>query len=106
AIAHGTPSLHLRRFMIALWARNRKIRGLGLPGCALAVTVPISMNPNPSAAHARRATPFLSRPAESPIAFGKLRPKSVFGFDDGRKHLSTRSARPKCEALPSNATVK
>ena len=59
------------------------MRGFELPGCALAVTVPISMKPKPSAAHAGKATPFLSSPAASPIGFGKVSPKTVLGFGAG-----------------------
>ena len=69
--------------MSACCSGKRKMRGFGFPDCALAVTVPISMNPKPSAAHAGRATPFLSNPAASPIGFGKFTPKTVFGFRGG-----------------------
>ena len=40
----------------------RNIRGLSFPACGRGVTVPSSTNPNPTAHHARTATPFLSIP--------------------------------------------
>ena len=106
ATASAPSLLKPRRLISACWLGNRKMRGSGFPGCAFAVTVPISTKPNPSAAHAGSATPFLSNPAASPIGFGKLRPNSVFGFDGGWKNLSTRSARSKCEAPRSNSMVR
>ena len=66
--------------MSASCSGKRKMRGRGFPGCAFAVTVPISTNPKPSAAHAGRATPFLSNPAASPTGFGNLMPNTVVGF--------------------------
>jgi hypothetical protein len=72
----------------------------------MAVTVPISMKPNPSAAQTGRATPFLSSPAARPMGFGKVKPNSVFGFDGGVNRFSTCSAGSKREALQSDAIVK
>ena len=39
------------------------MRGLGLPGCPLGVTVPTSTKPNPMAARPSMQRAFLSRPA-------------------------------------------
>ena len=103
----SAPSLlKPRRLINASCSGKRKMRGLVFPGWGLAVTVPISMKPNPSAAQADRATPFLSRPAASPIGFGKSRPKTVFGFAGGRKTSSARNARSTCEAPCSKAIVR
>ncbi len=65
--------------MIASLSRSRNSRGLSLPGCARAVTVPTSTNPKPSAGHARSATPFLSIPAARPTALGKRTPNTSTG---------------------------
>ena len=64
------------RLMTASSSGSRKRRGLGLPGCARAVTVPISAKPKPSASHAGRATAFLSKPAASPSGAGKRTPNT------------------------------
>src|ERR1043166_462141 len=77
------------------------MRGLGLPGWDFAVTVPISTKPNPSAARAGIATPFLSKPAARPMGVGKVSPKSLFGFGSGANRSSWRSTRGRVEAARS-----
>src|SRR5437762_3470607 len=74
------------------------MRGLGFPGWAFAVTVPISTKPKPSAAQAGIATPFLSKPAARPTGLGNARPKTVFGLGGGLKRSSIRSPAEKEEA--------
>src|SRR5437868_11875778 len=82
-IASAPSLLNPSRLINADCSGSRKMRGLGLPDCGLAVTVPISMKPKPRAAQAGRATPFLSKPAASPIGFEKLMPKTLFGRAGG-----------------------
>src|SRR5947207_11490787 len=74
------------------------MRGFGFPGWALAVTVPTSTKPKPSAAQAGRATPFLSKPAARPTGLGKARPKTVLGLGGGLKRSRIRSADASEEA--------
>ena len=50
------------------------MRGLGLPGCALGVTVPTSMKPKPIAPRPSMQRPFLSSPAARPMRLGKRQP--------------------------------
>ena len=87
----SAPSLlKPRRLIKADCSGKRKIRGFGFPGCGFAVTVPISTKPNPSAAHARSATPFLSKPAASPTGLGNEIPKTVVGLGGGWNALNPR----------------
>ena len=58
------------------------MRGFGLPGCGLGVTVPTSTKPKPMAPKASMQRAFLSRPAARPTRFGKRRPASVTGIVD------------------------
>src|ERR1700719_1208400 len=74
------------------------MRGLGFPGWALAVTVPTSTKPKPSAAQAGIATPFLSKPAASPIGFENVRPKTVLGLGGDLKRSSWRRTEGRDEA--------
>jgi hypothetical protein len=67
------------RLITASLSRSRNSRGLSLPGCGFAVTVPTSTKPKPSAGQAGRATPFLSMPAASPTGFPKRTPKASTG---------------------------
>ena len=62
---------------------TRNNRGFALPGCVRGVTVPISINPKPKAAIPSITAPFLSKPAESPTAFGKLNPMTLRGVHVG-----------------------
>src|SRR4051812_48473128 len=55
------------------------MRGFGLPGCALGVTVPTSMKPKPMPPSPSMQRAFLSRPAARPTRLGKFRPASVTG---------------------------
>src|SRR2546430_1151739 len=67
---------------------TRKSRGFGFPGCAFAVTVPISAKPKPRPSHAGSTSAFLSKPAARPTGFGNFNPKtsrSHFVADDVRK---------------------
>src|SRR5256885_16156175 len=73
------------------------MRGLGFPGWAFAVTVPISTKPKPSAAQAGIATPFLSNPAASPIGLGNVRPKTVLGLGGAWKRSSWRRTEGSAE---------
>src|SRR6266513_1306024 len=82
------------------------MRGLGLPGWAFAVTVPISTKPKPSAAQAGIATPFLSKPAARPIGLGNVRPKTVFGFGGGWKRLSWRRTEGSAEIARKLRTAR
>ncbi len=68
----------MRLMMLCSFIR-RKSRGLGFPGCAEGVTVPVSMKPKPSAPKASTASPFLSSPAASPRRLGNLRPMTSTG---------------------------
>jgi hypothetical protein len=51
---------------------------LGISRLRFCSHVPISIKPNPSAAHAGRATPFLSSPAASPTGFGNVKTERAF----------------------------
>ncbi len=55
------------------------MRGLGLPGCGLGVTVPTSMKPKPIAPSASMQRAFLSSPAARPTRFGNRSPASSIG---------------------------
>ena len=79
ATASHPSLLNPKRLISACWWGYRKRRGLGLPGCGRAVTVPISANPNPSASQAGRARAFLSIPAARPTGLGKVMPATVRG---------------------------
>ena len=67
------------RLIKACACGRRNIRGLGLPGCARGVTVPISMKPKPSAASPSIYVPSLSKPAANPTALGKVMPITLTG---------------------------
>jgi hypothetical protein len=56
---------------------SRNIRGAGLPGCACAVTVPISTKAKPSAARPSMPSAFLSKPAARPKGPGNSRPSAL-----------------------------
>ena len=72
----AAPSLLKPRRLIKARCRGRRnTRGFGFPGCARAVTVPISTKPNPINGHAGKAVAFLSIPAAKPTALGKRTPK-------------------------------
>ena len=74
------PSLLKPRRLISARASGRRnMRGLGLPDCALGVTVPTSTNPKPMAPRASMQRAFLSRPAARPTRLGKVRPASSMG---------------------------
>ena len=64
-----------RRLTTPRSAASRNMRGRGFPGCRSAVTVPSSAKPNPSSGQRCGATPSLSKPAASPIGFGKSMPR-------------------------------
>ena len=55
------------------------MRGLGLPGWPLGVTVPTSTKPNPKALKASMHWAFLSSPAASPTRLGNVSPARVMG---------------------------
>ena len=82
------------------------MRGFGFPGCAMAVTVPISMKPKPSAAHAGRAMPFLSRPGGEADWIRKGQAEESFWFRRRREPFQRAERRIKCEAPRSDAIVK
>ena len=64
-----------------------------MPGCALAVIVPISTKPKPSASHAGSAMAFLSIPAARPIGLGKSMPKTLLRFATQRPCERSGAAR-------------
>ncbi|MNE52022.1 hypothetical protein D3C80_1466780 [compost metagenome] len=70
-----------RRLTRALAAGMRNMRGCGLPGWGLGVTVPTSTKPNPMAASASMQRAFLSRPAAMPTRLGNFSPASSIGSD-------------------------
>ena len=75
AMNAARPSLlKPRRLTSAPASGMRKMRGLGLPGCASGVTVPTSTKPKPIAPKASMQRPFLSSPAARPMRLGKARP--------------------------------
>ena len=77
AIASAPWLLKPIRLTIARLSGSRNSRGRSLPGWACAVTVPSSAKPNPSAAQAATATPFLSSPAATPTWPGKSMPATL-----------------------------
>jgi hypothetical protein len=80
-------------FTSARSAVSRNILGLSLPGCARAVTVPTSTNPNPSAPSPRVARASLSNPAASPTGPGNSRP-SARTRSTGSRGPSQRPSTP------------
>jgi hypothetical protein len=80
ATASAPSLLNPNRLISPCCAGSRNTRGRGFPGCAFAVTVPASINPNPNAAQAGSATAFLSNPAASPTGFGNFNPNTSRGF--------------------------
>ena len=83
-------------------AASRNIRGLGFPGCARAVTVPTSTNPNPSAASPRVPRASLSNPAASPSGPGNSSPSARTRSTGSRgpSHRSSSHAAPGTRATP------
>src|SRR5699024_7195817 len=73
-------------------------RGVGLPGCAEAVTVPTSLKPKPIAPHESTAAAFLSNPAANPSGPGKVRPST------SRASTGSRTPRIRRTSDPSGGT--
>ena len=74
------PSLlNPRRLISARASGSLNMRGLGLPGWGLGVTVPTSTKPKPMAPKASMHRAFLSSPAAIPTRFGKRKPASSTG---------------------------
>ena len=69
------------------------MRGLGLPGWALGVTVPTSTKPKPIAAKASMQRAFLSRPAARPTRFGKLQACERDRIVDARRCIGAGQRR-------------
>src|SRR5690606_33609923 len=74
--ALATSLLSPMRLITARSGTSRNSRGFGLPSCGIAVTVPISMCPKPSASSPRTPIAFLSKPAATPKGDGKVRPRA------------------------------
>ena len=113
AAAAAAPAL-LKPILLtsARSAVSRNIRGLGFPGCARAVTVPTSTNPNPSAASPRVPRASLSNPAARPSGPGNSSPSARTRSTGSRgpshrpsSHAApgTRATRPKTRISPNAA---
>src|SRR3569833_1435423 len=80
------------RMLSARSLGRRNSRGRGLPGCARAVTVPISTKPKPNAPSASYASASLSNPAARPSGLGRSSP-SARTRRAGSRGPSTRRIR-------------
>jgi hypothetical protein len=67
AAARAPRLLKPSRLISARFSGIRKMRGRGLPGCACAVSVPISTKPNPRNSQAPSAIPSLSKPVQRQV---------------------------------------
>ena len=79
------------RLITARSGTSRNSRGRGFPSCAIAVIVPTSMCPNPSAYSPLAARTSLSKPAATPNGDSKLRP-SASVFSGAGARVSARAA--------------
>ena len=92
--------LNPKRLIAASSSVRRKRRGLGFPGCARGVIAPISTKPKPARIKGEIASPFLSKPAATPIGFESIRPaRSVDNFGSSFDDLGPN---PKFNALSAS----
>ena len=69
-------------FITAESSFNLNTLGFGFPGCAIGVTDPISINPNPIFAKPLNASASLSNPAAKPMGTGKSKPSTLEALDN------------------------
>ena len=93
------------RLITAPSSRSLNTLGLGLPGCGLGVTLPISTNPKPMASSAGNALASLSNPAARPIGFANRRPHASTASSGGSRLVSTGATPRARSSMPTLCAV-